>query len=179
MLKIGDAIPAFSLMSDTAGEVKSSSLKGRRFVLYFYPRDDTPGCTVEACQFRDNMPKFSQLGVPVYGVSADDAKSHGKFTAKFSLNFPLLADPSHATIEAFGAWVEKSMYGKKYMGIQRCTFVVDAEGKVEQVWEKVKPEGHAEEVMVYLSGAASTPVKPAKRAAAKKTTPAKSAAKNT
>ena len=169
MLKIGESIPQFKLQSDIAGEVSSSDLKGKRFVLYFYPRDDTPGCTTEACQFRDNMPKFKQLNVPVFGVSADDVKSHGKFVSKFSLNFPLLADPDHATIESFGAWVEKSMYGKKYMGIQRATFVIDAEGKVEQVWEKVKPEGHAEEVMAYLQGNAQPPNRKAAKTA-KKTT---------
>ena len=152
MLKIGDAVPKFALESDSAGMVKSSDLKGTRYVLYFYPKDDTPGCTTEACSFRDNLPKFGDLGVPVYGVSADDVKKHGKFTQKFSLNFPLLADPERTLIEPMGVWIEKSMYGKQYMGIARATFVIDANGKVEQVWEKVKPEGHAQEVLGYLKG---------------------------
>ncbi len=152
MLKVGDAIPKFALESDTAGLVKASDLKGIRYVLYFYPKDDTPGCTIEACSFRDHLPKFSDLSVPVYGVSADNVKKHGKFTQKFSLNFPLLSDPERQLIEPMGVWVEKSMYGKKYMGVARSTFVVNAHGKIEQVWEKVKPEGHAEEVLGYLKG---------------------------
>jgi len=152
MLKVGDPAPEFDLQSDTAGEVKSSDLKDRRYVLYFYPRDDTPGCTVEACNFRDNLPKFDKLSVPLFGVSFDDVDSHGKFTKKFSLNFPLLADPDKKLINDYGVWVEKNMYGKKYMGTARATFVIGADGIVEQVWEKVKPEGHAEEVLAYLNG---------------------------
>ena len=152
MLTVGDKVPEFSVLSDSAGEVKSSALKGKRYVVYFYPRDDTPGCTKEACSFRDNVPKFHNLGAPIYGVSDDDVNSHGKFTQKFALNFPLLADPDHALIDGFGVWVEKSMYGKKYMGTARATFVVGADGKVEHVWEKVSPEGHAEEVLAYLQG---------------------------
>ena len=150
MLKIGDKVPQFTLESDTAGTIKASDLKGTRYVLYFYPKDDTPGCTTEACSFRDNLPKFGDVNVPVYGVSADDVKKHGKFTQKFSLNFPLLSDPGRTLIEPMGVWVEKSMYGKKYMGIARVTFVISPQGKIEQVWEKVKPEGHAAEVLAYL-----------------------------
>lgn len=151
MLKVGDTVPNFALESDTAGMVKASDLKGTRYVLYFYPKDDTPGCTTEACSFRDNLPKFGELGVPVYGVSADNVKKHSKFTQKFLLNFPLLADPERQLIEPMGVWVEKSMYGRKYMGIARMTFVVNANGKIEQVWEKVKPDGHAEEVLGWLT----------------------------
>jgi len=153
MLKVGDAVPKFVLESDSVGTVKASELKGKRYVLYFYPKDDTPGCTTEACSFRDNLPKFGDLGVPVYGVSADDVKKHGKFTQKFALNFPLLADPEHQLIEPMGVWVEKSMYGRKYMGIARATFIVGPTGKVEQVWEKVTPKGHAEEVLAWLKTA--------------------------
>ena len=164
MLKVGDPAPEFDLQSDTTGEVTSRDLKGKRYVLYFYPRDDTPGCTVEACSFRDNLPKFGNLDVPLYGVSFDDVKSHAKFTEKFSLNFPLLADPDKKLIEDYGVWVEKNMYGKTYMGTARATFVVGADGKIEQVWEKVKPEGHAEEVISYLKGeAAAEPAPKTKR----------------
>jgi peroxiredoxin Q/BCP len=150
MLKVGDFVPEFVLASDK-GEVKSSDLLGKRYVLYFYPKDDTSGCTVEACSFRDNLPKFESINVPVYGVSADDLKAHAKFSAKHGLNFTLLSDPDHTMIEAFGAWVEKSMYGRKYMGIQRSTFVIARNGQVEQVWEKVKPDGHAEAVYTWLN----------------------------
>lgn len=150
MLKVGDVVPEFELMSES-GPVKSSDLLGRRYVLYFYPTDDTPGCTKEACSFRDNLPKFESVDVPVYGVSPQDVHSKKKFAAKYSLNFPLLADTDHKTAEKFGAWVEKSMYGKKYMGIQRSTFVIARNGQIEQVWEKVKPEGHAEEVYTWLN----------------------------
>lgn len=150
MLKIGDAIPKFSLKSNTGETISNDSLKGKRYVLYFYPKDDTPGCTKEACSFRDNLPDFSALNVAVFGVSADDENKHAKFVGKYDLNFPLLADPDHAFIDACGLWVEKSMYGKKYMGIHRGTYVVDAKGKVEQLWEKVKPETHAADVLKYL-----------------------------
>ena len=150
MLQVGDAIPKFALAANRGGKVSSSSLRGQRYVLYFYPHDDTPGCTVEACNFRDNLPHFTDIGVPVYGVSPDDVAAHDKFTAKFSLNFPLLADPDHKLIEAMGVWVEKNNYGKKYMGVQRSTFVVGPNGKIEHVWPKVTPAEHAQEVLDYL-----------------------------
>lgn len=180
MLKIGDPAPAFSLASDTGHIVSSDALKGQRYVLYFYPKDDTPGCTKEACAFRDNLPAFARLGVPVFGLSADDEKSHAKFVRKYSLNFPLLSDPDHELLTAYGAWVEKSMYGRSYMGIQRSTFVVGANGRIEQVWEKVSPESHAEEVRAYLAGESAPPgPKPAAKRAVvtKKATGAKPAAK--
>lgn len=157
MLAVGDLAPAFDLESDSAGRVSSQALAGRRYVLYFYPKDDTPGCSKEACSFRDRQPDFTALGVPVYGVSADDLASHAKFTRKYQLNFPLLADPEHRLLEAYGVWVEKSMYGKKYMGVQRATFVIGADGRIEQVWEKVKPEGHADQVYAYLTAADPRP----------------------
>lgn len=153
MLQAGDPIPEFTLASTEGGEVSAMSLRGKRYVLYFYPKDDTPGCTVEACNFRDTLPRFSDIGAPVYGVSPDDLAAHEKFIAKYALNFPLLADPEHKLIEAVGAWVEKSMYGKKYMGVQRSTFVVGPDGRIEKVWPKVTPEGHAEEVLAYLKSA--------------------------
>jgi thioredoxin-dependent peroxiredoxin len=179
MLQAGDRAPEFTLVSDKAGEVKSTGLRGKRYVLYFYPKDDTSGCTTEACSFRDNLPDFSNLGVPVYGISPDDVDSHNKFTAKFGLTFPLLADPAHKIAEEFGTWVEKNMYGRKYMGVQRSTFVVGPDGKVEHVWEKVTPADHAQEVLAYLRGAPAPAVLPGKEdgAAAPKPT-AKSATKS-
>jgi peroxiredoxin Q/BCP len=151
----GRKAPAFSA-PDQSGTVRTlAEFKGRAFVLYFYPKDDTPGCTKEACAFRDALPRFGELGTTVYGVSADNVASHAKFVAKFGLNFPLLADPERQLIEGLGFWVEKSMYGKKYMGIQRATVVVDATGKVEQLWPKVSPDAHAAEVAAYLAGEAA------------------------
>jgi peroxiredoxin Q/BCP len=150
MLHAGDLIPAFDLTSTDGTRVSSASLAGRRYVLYLYPKDDTPGCTTEACSFRDNLPRFSGMGVPVFGVSPDSAAAHAKFTAKHGLTFPLLADPERLLIEGLGAWVEKSMYGRKYMGVQRSTFVVGPDGRIEKVWEKVTPARHAEEVLAFL-----------------------------
>lgn len=152
MLKVGDRVPAFSLESDTAGTVSSAGLKGKRYVLYFYPKDDTPGCTKEACNFRDNLPLFVGLGVPVFGISADDTASHAKFTAKFSLNFPLLADPERKLIDPMGVWGEKSFMGRKYLGVFRTTFVVNADGVIERVWDKVSVDAHAAEVLAWLKG---------------------------
>ena len=178
MLNIGDAAPTFSLSTDTGETISSAALKGQRYVLYFYPKDDTSGCTVQACGMRDALSDFDSAGVKIFGVSADSVGSHQKFVKKFSLNFPLLSDPERQLIEAMGVWVEKSMYGKKYMGIVRATFVIDAKGKIEQVWPKVNTERHASELLSYLKGEA--PVKAmvkkapskavAKKAAAKKTT---------
>lgn len=150
MLQAGERVPDFDLKSDTAGEVKSAELIGKRYVLYFYPKDDTSGCTMEACSFRDNLPDFSSLDVPVFGISPDDVTSHQKFRAKFGLTFPLLADAEHKTTEAFGAWVEKNMYGRTYMGVQRSTFIIGPDGRIEHVWPKVNPADHAKEVLAYL-----------------------------
>lgn len=172
MLKIGDRIPDFDLVTDRGERVSPKTLKGARAVLYFYPKDDTPGCTKEACAFRDALPKFDAAKVRVYGISADDAKSHGKFVGKYRLNFPLIADPDRIAIEGFGVWVEKSLYGRKYMGIARASFAIDGDGRIAQVWDKVKPETHAEEVLAWMTGAAPAAAKPA----AKKAAPAKSAA---
>jgi thioredoxin-dependent peroxiredoxin len=153
MLKVGDRVPNFALASDTVGEVKTADLLGKRFVLYFYPNDDTPGCTIEACDFRDNLPDFSAIKVPVYGISPNDLNSHAKFRTKYGLTFPLLADHDHAIAEAFGVWVEKNNYGKTYMGIQRSTFIIGADGRIEHVWEKVKPADHAKDVLAQLRNA--------------------------
>lgn len=175
MLKIGDSAPDFHLNNEEGNTISNAGLEGQRYVLYFYPKDDTPGCTKEACSFRDKLPAFDKLKVPVFGISADDEKAHGKFVKKYNLNFSLLADPDHGTCDAFGTWVEKSMYGRKYFGIQRATFVIAASGKIEKVWEKVSPEGHAEEVLAFLNGSAAAkagkPIKntPAKTIVTKKT----------
>lgn len=150
MLNIGDTAPSFSLDSNL-GHIDSQSLAGQRYVLFFYPKDDTPGCTAEACSFRDQNAAFAAAGVRVFGVSILDTRSKTKFAQKNALNYPLLADAAHTLAEAYGVWIEKSMYGKKYMGIQRSTFVVGPDGRIEHAWEKVKPEDHAEEVLRSLA----------------------------
>lgn len=144
--------PAFSLKSTDGSTIKLSALKGKPVVLYFYPKDDTPGCTKEACAFRDRKSEIEALGAIVLGVSADDVASHKKFTDKYELNFPLLADVDHAVSEKYGAWREKNMYGKVSMGIQRSTFLIDADGKVAKVWKKVSVDGHDEQVIEALKG---------------------------
>lgn len=143
----GKKAPAFNLPSDDGTKVKLSDLKGSPVVLYFYPKDDTPGCTKEACAFRDRKDELKKLGAVVLGVSPDDVASHEKFRDKFELNFPLLADAGHVVAEKYGAWREKNMYGKKSMGIQRSTFLIDADGKVAKVWKRVKVDGHDEKVI--------------------------------
>jgi peroxiredoxin Q/BCP len=148
MLKEGDAFPDFSLQDQNGNVVTNADLKGQKTVVYFYPKDDTPGCTVEACEFRDMAPTFA--GARVIGVSPDSPKSHTKFIGKFNLNFTLLADIDHELAQACGVWVEKSMYGKKYMGVERSTFLLDESGNIQRIWRKVKPEGHAQEVVSAL-----------------------------
>jgi peroxiredoxin Q/BCP len=150
MLKQGDKAPAFALPADDGSTIALKDLKGKKVVLYFYPKDDTSGCTKEACGFRDSWKDVQRLGAVVLGVSPDGLVSHGKFKKKYSLPFPLLADESHEVAEAYGAWGEKSMYGKKYMGILRSTFIIDEQGRIAKVFEKVKPEGHAAEVLAAL-----------------------------
>ena len=152
MLEVGQQAPAFSL-EDQDGTVRArEDASGKWLVLYFYPKDDTPGCTKEACGFRDGLPRFEGLDAVVWGVSANDAKDHRKFAEKYDLNFPLLVDPEKSMLETYGAWVEKSMYGKTYMGVQRITYLIDPEGKVAHVWPKVKPEEHPAEVAEVLEG---------------------------
>ena len=143
----GQRAPAFTLPTDNLAKVRLSDLKGQPVVLYFYPRDNTPGCTREACAFRDRQAKLKRLGAVVLGVSTDSIESHGKFRDKYELNFPLLADVDHRVAEKYGAWREKNMYGKKTMGIQRSTFLIDATGKVAKVWKRVKVDGHDEQVL--------------------------------
>lgn len=147
MIEAGKKAPAFKLASSEGGTVSLKDLKGKTVVLYFYPKDDTPGCTVEACAFRDNLPKFKPGKAAIFGVSILDEKSKAKFAAKYDLNFPLLADAEHAVADKYGAWQERSMYGKKYMGVARITYLIAPDGTVAKRWDKVKPEGHAEEVL--------------------------------
>ena len=146
-LDAGDAIPAFSLPKDGGGTLSSADLNGRAAVIYFYPKDDTPGCTKEAQAFRDAAGDFAAAGVTVVGISKDSVAKHDKFKAKHDLNFVLASDAESDVCERFGVWVEKSMYGKKYMGIERATFLVDANGTVRRAWRKVKVPGHAAEVL--------------------------------
>jgi peroxiredoxin Q/BCP len=146
-LKEGTKAPAIKLQTDTEEAFDLAAHKGKNVVVYFYPKADTPGCTVEACEFRDNHKKIDKLDTIVVGVSPDAPKALAKFKQKFNLNFPLLADIDHKIAEAYGVWTEKSMYGKKYMGIERTTFVIDKEGKIAKIFRKVKPAGHAEEIL--------------------------------
>ncbi len=147
----GETAPDFTLAADDGRQVKLSDLRGKPVVLYFYPKDDTPGCTKEACAFRDRTAELEAKGAVVLGVSPDDVESHGKFRDKFSLNFPLLADLGHQVAERYGAWREKNMYGKVSMGVQRSTFVIDGEGKVRKVWKKVNVDGHDQQVLDALA----------------------------
>ena len=150
MLEEGDKAPAFTLNDETGKKVSLSDFKGKKVVVYFYPKDDTPGCTTEACGFRDHYDAILAKGAVVLGISADDEASHTKFKNKFSLPFHLLADPDKKAILAFGAWGEKSMYGKTYEGILRSTFVIGTDGKIIKAWPKVTPAEHAEEVLAVL-----------------------------
>jgi peroxiredoxin Q/BCP len=151
MLKAGDKAPDFTLQSDSGRKVSLSQFIGKKeVILYFYPKDNTTGCTKEACSFRDSIRAFGNKNVEVLGVSPDSVKSHQNFIQKQNLNFTLLSDQNHEVAEAYGAWGEKSMYGKKYMGILRTTFVIGKDGKIKKVFEKVKPEGHAEEILNLL-----------------------------
>lgn len=146
----GAEAPDFALESDSGDTVSLSQLRGKPVVLYFYPRDDTPGCTTEACEFRDAWDEVKKTGAVVLGVSPDTAASHQKFKHKFRLPFPLLADPDHKVAERYGAWGERSMYGRKFQGILRTTFVIGPDGRITKVFERVKPKGHAAEVLASL-----------------------------
>lgn len=150
MLKVNDSAPLHMTVVDETGTEKTlqSYLDGQKFlVVYFYPKDDTPGCTKEACSFRDDFDVLRQAGVAVIGVSKDSVESHQRFQSKFTLPFPLIADENHALAEAFGVWMEKKMFGKSYMGMQRATFLIDAKGIVQKVWPKVKPADHAQDIL--------------------------------
>jgi peroxiredoxin Q/BCP len=149
-LKEGDRAPDFSAATSGGGTISLADLKGRNVILYFYPRDDTPGCTKEACAFRDHFAEFKKQGVIVLGVSTDSAKSHDKFIAKYQLPFTLLVDDEKKIVEAYGVWGEKSFLGKKYLGTHRVTFLVGPDGRIRKVWPKVKPERHVPEVLAAL-----------------------------
>jgi peroxiredoxin Q/BCP len=151
-VQVGKKAPAFTLPGSNGEDVSLKDFKGKTVVLYFYPKDDTPGCTREACDFRDTVRKFTHAKTVVLGVSPDSLKSHDRFIAKFDLPFTLLSDADHAVAEAYGTWVEKSMYGRKYMGIERSTFVIDPAGKVKAAFRKVKVDGHADEVLAAVKG---------------------------
>jgi len=144
MVEKGSLAPDFTLPSDTGSEITLSSFRGRRVVLYFYPKDDTPGCTTQACELRDALPRFEGVNAVVLGISPDSVASHRTFKEKHGLNYLLLADEDHAVAEAYGVWVKKSMYGRKYMGIERSTFLIAEDGNVLEAWRKVKPAGHAQ-----------------------------------
>jgi thioredoxin-dependent peroxiredoxin len=146
----GTKAPAFSLASDNGKKVKLADFKGKPVVLYFYPKDDTPGCTKQACQFRDAAAALKTAGAVVLGVSCDDVPSHASFRDKHSLNFPLLADTDHSVAESYGAWREKNMYGKKSMGIQRSTYLIDGQGQIVKVWKRVQVDGHDADVLEAL-----------------------------
>lgn len=148
----GQPAPDFTLKTDGGGEVTLSALRGRKVVLYFYPRDDTPGCTSEACGFRDSMPAFEKVDAVIIGISPDNVASHDRFKAKYDLPFILASDEDHRVAELYGVWVEKSMWGRRYMGIERTTFLIDEAGIVQDVWRKVKVRGHVEAVLQAASG---------------------------
>jgi peroxiredoxin Q/BCP len=143
----GDKAPNFSAPTDNGGELKLSQLRGRKVILYFYPKDSTPGCTTEACGFRDALADFSNIDAEIVGVSRDSVKRHNNFKAKYDLPFALVSDEDGKICEAYGVWVEKMNYGRKYMGIERSTFLIDEKGKIAQVWRKIRVKGHVDAVL--------------------------------
>ena len=150
MVEEGQEAPDFELTSDAGERVRLSQFRGQPVVLYFYPKDDTPGCTAQACDIRDNYDDFTERGAVVLGVSADDERSHVKFKEKYGLPFTLLADPQHQVAEQYGTWVEKNFGGKKYMGVERSTFLIDPEGRIAKMMRRVKPDTHVERVLAEL-----------------------------
>ena len=149
-LKVGEKAPAFTAATNGGGKVSLADFKGKNVILYFYPKDDTPGCTKEACAFRDHFADFKKKGAVVLGVSVDPVKSHDKFVEKFKLPFSLLADEERKIVEAYGVWGQKSFMGRKYLGTHRVTFLIGPDGRIKKIWPKVKPEEHAEEVLAAL-----------------------------
>ena len=152
MLAEGTKAPLFTLADQDGSNVNLSDFRGQKVVLYFYPKDNTPGCTKEACSIRDNMPDFSRLNVKILGVSRDSGESHRKFIEKQNLNFTLLSDPEHKVMEEYGAWGEKTLYGKKSMGVIRSTFVINEDGVIEKVYKKVNTATHGEDLKKYFEG---------------------------
>jgi len=146
----GKAAPQFTLTDAKGKKVALRDLKGKNVIVYFYPKDDTPGCTIQACDFRDSLPRFEGIEALVLGISPDPVEAHAGFRAKFGLNFPLLADEDHTVSEAYGVWKERMSYGRRIMGIERSTFLIDADGNVAEVWRKVRPEGHTEMLAEFL-----------------------------
>ena len=146
----GSLAPDFTLPTDNGGEITLSSLRGRKIVLFFYPKDDTPGCTADSCDFRDQLPQFESMNVKVLGISKCNVKKHDRFKSKYELNFPLASDEFGNTCEKYGVWKEKSMYGRKYMGIERSTFLIDENGRIAALWRKVSVPGHVESVLAAL-----------------------------
>lgn len=150
MLDVGKKAPDFSLLNQDEKKISLKDYLGKKVVLYFYPKDDTSGCTKEACNFRDEFPKFTKTNAVILGVSPDSVKSHKKFAEKYNLNFDLLADEEKKVVEKYGVWKEKSMYGRKYMGVERTTFIIDEKGKIKTIFNKVKVDGHNLEVLEAL-----------------------------
>ncbi|PZP56200.1 MAG: thioredoxin-dependent thiol peroxidase [Micavibrio aeruginosavorus] len=151
-VSIGKKASDFTLPRDGGGTISLSEFKGQKIILYFYPKDDTSGCTAQACDFTENIASFNKLGAQVIGLSKDSVKKHDKFRDKYGLKFPLASDEDSAVCSAYGVWVEKSMYGRKYMGIERTTFLIDESGKITHIWNKVKVPGHVDEVKKALKG---------------------------
>ncbi len=150
MVVVGDRAPEFGLSADDGRRLSLKDFHGKKVVLYFYPKDDTPGCTKEACSFRDNLARVTSKGAVVLGVSRDDSQSHVKFKDKYHLNFPLLSDDDGRVTEAYGVWKKKNLYGREYFGIERTTFLIDEDGRVAKIWPRVKVEGHTDEVLAAL-----------------------------
>ena len=146
-LSVGDKAPSFTLPTDGGGKVSLKDFQGKPMVLYFYPKDDTSGCTKQAIAFSAALPKFKRLGVPILGISKDSVSAHDKFKSKHELIIALASDPEGKVVESFGSWIEKSLYGRKYMGIDRSTFLIDAKGRIARIWRKVRIAGHVEEVL--------------------------------
>lgn len=150
-LEIGDKVPDFNVPTDSNDHISLSDYRGKTLVLYFYPKDDTSGCTKQACAFRDDLSRFNEMNCCVVGVSKDSVKKHDKFKNKYDLNFPLLSDEGNDICERYGVWKEKSMYGKTYMGIERTTFLIDDNGVIQKIWRKVKVNDHIEDILSTLS----------------------------
>jgi peroxiredoxin Q/BCP len=150
-ISVGRAAPLFTLATDTGDLLSLRELRGKTIILYFYPKDDTAGCTLEACEFRDLFPRFKRSGAVILGISPDSERKHGKFKEKYDLPFTLLVDEEHKVAERYGIWVEKTFYGRKYFGVERTTFIIGPDGRIQHVFAKVSPEGHAEDVRAVLA----------------------------